>query len=114
NHVNPPAAVSRAASTYVLDLTSWCVKSGSVQLPPKLLAHFSVGKVVARSDGGEVALELLAPRTLTGLDVYFALHGLRANDRLEFAFEGGELRIAALRRDRQAQTSNGSRAQRRA
>ncbi len=114
NHVNPPAAVSRAASTYVLDLTSWCVKSGSVQLPPKLLAHFSVGKVVARSDGGEVALELLAPRTLTGLDGYFALHGLRANDRLEFAFEGGELRIAALRRDRQAQTSNGSRAQRRA
>lgn len=101
NHVTPPAAASRAASTHVLDLTSWCVKSGSVQLPQALLGKFEVGKLIAQSDGGELELEVVAPRTLTGLDGLFAVCGLRANDRLAFSFQDGVLYLTAQKRERQ-------------
>lgn len=101
NLVNPPAAASRAAATYVLDLTSWCVKSGSVQLPQTLLGRFCVGEVRAQSDGGELDLEFRAPRVLAGLSVFFEQHGLRANDRIEFSFEGDTLRITCQRREKQ-------------
>jgi len=101
NLVNPPAAVSRAAPTHVLDLTSWCVKSGSVQLPQTLLGRFSPGKVKAQCDGGELDLEFRAPRVLAGLGGYFERHGLRANDRIEFTFEGDSLRLTCHQREKQ-------------
>ncbi len=106
NLVNPPAAVSRAAPNYVLDLTSWCVKSGSVQLPQTLLGRFSVGKVKAQSDAGELDLEFRAPRVLAGLGAYFERHGLRANDRIEFSFEGNSLRISCQQREKQHREAN--------
>lgn len=104
NH--PPAGESRAVCSYMLDLTSWCVKSGTVQLPLALIGRFDAGAVVAQSDGGELTLELLPPRALSGFDEYFAVHGLRANDRLEFTFEGKRLLITAHRRDRQRQDAS--------
>lgn len=97
---SPPAAESRAAHTCVLDLTSWCVKSGSVQLPSALLGRFGAGRVVAQSDGGELSLELVPPRTLAGFTDYFSVHGLKANDALRFEFATDGLRITAQRRDR--------------
>lgn len=100
NPGSPPAAESRAAQTYVLDLTSWCVKSGSVQLPLALLGRFGPGALVAQSDGGELQLEFSPPRTLGGFGDYFAAHGLRANDCLHFEFAADGLHVAAKRRER--------------
>lgn len=115
---NPPAAESRAVEsnveTHVLDLTTVCVRSGSVLLPRALIGRFPEGQFVAQSDGGELLLEFVAPRSLAGLADLFELHGLRANDRLVFVFEDDALRLTVHKRERARAEGDGRRPGKRA
>lgn len=89
---------------FVIDLTSVCVRTGTLQLPSKVLSRFAEGAMKVLAGGGEVDLEFTGPRTLSGLKPFFESQGLRANDRLRIEFGGPtdawSLKVVAERRER--------------
>lgn len=101
NRMAPSAAISRAGETYVLDLTSVCVRSGTIRLPLSLLGRFEEGELTAHADGEELTLQFQAPRTLLGLGAFFDKCELKSNDRVCFEFRDDELELRAMRRERQ-------------
>lgn len=100
NRNGRPAAGPRASETFVVDLTSVCLKSGTVRLPLSMIGRFSEGQHKVTAGGEELLLEFEAPRTLTGLAPFFERTELKANDRVQFVFDGQRLELTALKRER--------------
>lgn len=100
NRIAQSAAGSRAAETYIVDLTTVCLSSGTVRLPLSLLGRFSEGQHVVLAGGEELVIEFEAPRTLSGLAPFFGRSELRANDRVRFVFDGERLELEAHKRER--------------
>ncbi len=107
NRDEQPASDSRAAEAYVVDLTSVCVRSGTVRLPLSLIGRFSEGEQTARADGEELTLTFRAPRTLEGLAPFFERNDLKSNDRVRFEFGPEGLVLRAVRRERSRRSSPG-------
>lgn len=99
------ATGSRASETFVVDLTSICVRSGTVRLPLSMIGRFSEGEHTARADGEELTLTFRAPRTLEGLAPFFERNDLRSNDRVRFEFHSDRLELRAVRRERSRSAS---------
>lgn len=96
-----PAGSSRAAETdHIVDLTSVCVRSGSVRLPLSMMGIFAEGAHQVRGGGEEHTLRFEAPRTLTGLQAFFAASELKANDRVRFVFGPAGVEMVAVKRER--------------
>lgn len=90
----------RAAQTFVVDLTSVCLRSGTVRLPLSLIGRFSEGQHKVTAGGEELIIEFEAPRTLLGLAPFFERTELKANDRVQFVFDGQHLELSAQKRER--------------
>lgn len=90
----------RNQETFVVDLTTVCLRSGTVRLPLSLIGRFSEGQHKVTAGGEEQMIEFEAPRTLLGLAPFFAREGLKANDRVEFCFDGDSLVLTAHKRER--------------
>lgn len=99
-----PAAGPRAAGTYVVDLTSVCVRSGTLRLPLSLIGRFGEGEQTVIADGEELKIDFQAPRTLSGLAPFFERAELKPNDRVRFEFDGDRLLLQSQKR----QASRGS------
>lgn len=93
-------AGQRNQETFVVDLTTVCLRSGTVRLPLSLIGRFSEGQHKVTAGGEEQMIEFEAPRALQGLAPFFAREGLKANDRVEFCFDGGQLVLTAHKRER--------------
>ncbi len=100
NRNGRPAAGPRASEAFVVDLTSVCLKSGTVRLPLSMIGRFSEGQHKVTAGGEELMLEFEAPRTLSGLAPFFERTELKANDRVQFVFDGQRLELSALKRER--------------
>src|SRR5690554_3026362 len=107
NRETRSAAGPGAAETFVVDLTSVCLRSGTVRLPLSLIGRFSEGQHRVTAGGEERVIEFEAPRTLLGLAPFFEREGLKANDRVLFEFDGDRLTLSAEKRERPR--SSGSR-----
>ncbi len=99
------AAGPRAAETYIVDLTTVCLSSGTLRLPLSLLGRFSEGQHRVSAGGEELTIEFEAPRTLSGLAPFFKGCELRANDRVRFVFDGASLVLEAHKRERPRSSS---------
>ncbi len=100
NRVVQPAEGPRAAETFVVDLTSVCLRSGTVRLPLSLIGRFSEGQHRVTAGGEELLIEFEAPRSLLGLASFFERTELKANDRVRFVFNGQHLALEAHKRER--------------
>lgn len=100
NRNTQAAARSQTAETFVVDLTSVCLRSGTVRLPLSLIGRFSEGQHKVMAGGEELMIEFEGPRTLLGLTPFFERAGLKANDRVQFVFSGQNLQLEAQTRER--------------
>ena len=100
NRVVQPAEGPREAETFVVDLTSVCLRSGTVRLPLSLIGRFSEGQHRVTAGGEELMIEFEAPRSLLGLASFFERTELKANDRVRFVFDGQHLALEAHKRER--------------
>lgn len=99
---------SRASESYTVDLTSVCIRSGTVRLPLSLLGRFEEGEHTVTADGEELLIAFEPPRTLTGLTPFFQRNELRTNDQVRFDFDGDRLVLHCQKRDRTRASSRGS------
>jgi len=100
NRETRSAAGPGAAETFVVDLTTVCLRSGTVRLPLSLIGRFSEGQHKVTAGGEELMIEFEAPRTLQGLAPFFERAELKANDRVLFVFDGQRLELSAQKRER--------------
>ncbi len=100
NRETQSAAEPGAAETFVVDLTTVCLRSGTVRLPLSLIGRFSEGQHKVTAGGEELMIEFEAPRTLIGLAPFFERAELKANDRVRFVFDGQKLELTAQKRER--------------
>lgn len=74
-------------------LTRFCLRSGQMTLPYKMLELFPNEGTVKASDtltNEEIELSFTAPRTVTGLMNFYKRHELNVNDKIEVKCEEGE------------------------
>jgi hypothetical protein len=100
NRSSRSATGQRAPETFVVDLTSVCLRSGTVRLPLSMNGRFNEGQHKVTAGGEELVIEFEAPRTLLGLGPFFVRAELKANDRVQFVFNSHALELTALKRER--------------
>jgi hypothetical protein len=84
-------------------LTRYCLRSGTMTLPQKVVGLFHEGplRAVDAKTGQELELAFTPPRTVSGLGELYRAHGLAVNDELLVrAQDDGAIAITAVARPR--------------
>ena len=77
-------------SKFQYPLTRFCLRSGQMTLPQKMLELFpqeGIVKAIDTLNNKEVELDFKPPRTVIGLADFYSCHGLGVNDKVEVKIE---------------------------